>query len=250
MSTFIFAHRGSSGSYPENTMKAFEQAVKAGADGVTFNVQLSRDEIPVIIHDRSVNRTTNGQGPVFYYMASELKQLNAAAKQTYKSRETIPDLPEFLAWAKEHQTLRLNMEIKGYGLDHKQLIKSILPFIDQSVFAERLTISSYDHVLLYKIKRAYPALEIAALVEGAIWNPTAYLQELGAGGYHINARYASQELVRTLQDHGVHIRSFSTNDTASLKQLFLWEVEGVFTDFPTRAIHLRDNDQIDVQTRA
>ena len=74
-----FAHRGFSGKYPENTLLAFRKAIEAGADGIELDVHLSCDGIPVIIHDETLDRTTNGTGPVSSYTAEELKGFDASA---------------------------------------------------------------------------------------------------------------------------------------------------------------------------
>ncbi|ALA51360.1 glycerophosphodiester phosphodiesterase family protein [Shouchella clausii] len=240
MKTLIYAHRGASGSYPENTLKAFEQAAKAGADGIEFDVQLTKDDVPVVIHDRTVNRTTNGQGPVCQYMANELKQLNAAAKQTYQKQESIPFLSELLDWAASYPSLHLNLEIKGYGQPHERVIDAILPLIHDNRFKERLVVSSFDHMLLAKLQAHLPFIETAALVKGPLFKATSYLKQLGAKGYHLDSMYVSKELIEEMKQANIAVRAFTVNDTTTLKKLFSWGCPAVFTDFPTRALHLRE----------
>lgn len=80
--TYIFAHRGAAGTHPENTMAAFEEALKAGADGIELDVQLTKDGEPVVIHDETVDRTTDGSGWVKDILYRELRKFNAAAKWT------------------------------------------------------------------------------------------------------------------------------------------------------------------------
>lgn len=240
MKPAIFAHRGASGSFPENTIKAFQQAVKANADGITFNVQLSKDFVPVLIHDRTVNRTTNGQGLVSHFTARELKQLNAAAHHNVQTKEPVLLLEDYISWVKEYPNLRLIMEIRSYDLHAKRLIDAILPLVNHENIKERLVISSYDHMLLSKIKEASPEFHIAPLMEGQLWDTVHYLNNMQAKSYYLDAHFVSKELVQQLDAYDIEVGARSTNDTTSLKKLMNTGVSAVFSDFPARAIHVRD----------
>src|SRR5687767_9211054 len=97
--TYIFAHRGSSKDCPENTMAAFKKAYQDGADGIELDVQLSKDGIPVIIHDEKLDRTTNKKGNVFSYAYNELTKADAGSwfSKTFAG-EPVPSLQELLEW--------------------------------------------------------------------------------------------------------------------------------------------------------
>ena len=97
--SLVYAHRGFSGSYPENTMVAFEAARLAGADGIELDVQLTRDGIPVIMHDETVDRTTDGKGWLKDYSFAELQLLDAGSWfNTEFKGARILSLEEFLLW--------------------------------------------------------------------------------------------------------------------------------------------------------
>ena len=107
----IAAHRGFSAQYPENTMASFEAAVQAGAHMIELDVTLSRDEEVVVIHDDTVDRTSDGSGPVRAFTLRELKQLDAGRWfQPRFSGEKIPALKEVLAAFKDR--IWINIEIK------------------------------------------------------------------------------------------------------------------------------------------
>ena len=109
----VFAHRGYSGKYPENTMLAFREAEKVGADGIELDVQLTKDGQIVIIHDETLNRTTNGKGYVKDYTLAELKALDASViKGTEFSPQRIPTLEEYCDWVKG-TGLVTNVELKS-----------------------------------------------------------------------------------------------------------------------------------------
>lgn len=103
----IIAHRGYSSKYPENTILAFEQAAKAGADGIEFDIQMTKDGVPVIIHDHTIDRTTNGKGHVKEMTFEEIRKLDAGSGQK------IPTLKEVLDVAKKHHLIAF-AEIKNY----------------------------------------------------------------------------------------------------------------------------------------
>ena len=105
----VFAHRGYSGRYPENTMTAFREAMKAGTDGIELDVQLSKDGQLVIIHDETLDRTTTGKGYVKDYTLSELKQLDASGR--FLTGERIPAFEEYCEWVKD-TSLVTNVELK------------------------------------------------------------------------------------------------------------------------------------------
>ena len=109
----IYAHRGYSGFYPENTMLAFQKAWEAGSDGIELDVQLTKDGELVVIHDETLDRTTDHTGRVCDYTLEELKTCNAAAKSSYANTfMTIPTFEEYCAWAAT-TNLVTNIEIKS-----------------------------------------------------------------------------------------------------------------------------------------
>src|SRR5690554_3040227 len=111
--TLIYAHRGSSGTYPENTMEAFEAALQEGADGIELDIQLTKDGVPVIIHDETVDRTTDGKGWVKDFTFEELQRLDAGSSfHTDYKGATIPSFEEFLQWFSKTDLL-LNVELKS-----------------------------------------------------------------------------------------------------------------------------------------
>ena len=113
ISTQIFAHRGSAGTHPENTMSAFREAERVGSEGIELDVQLSKDGEVVVIHDEELSRTTNGNGFVKEYTLNQLKKLDASHtffKQVGIQR--IPTLTEVLEMY-THNNMFLNIELKN-----------------------------------------------------------------------------------------------------------------------------------------
>ncbi|WP_338022845.1 glycerophosphodiester phosphodiesterase family protein [Bacillus weihaiensis] len=111
--TKIIGHRGFAGKYPENTMVSFEAAVDAGADGIELDVQMTKDGEIVVIHDETVDRTTDGNGYVKNFSLEDISLLDASF--TYKQftgMVKVPTLKEVLEWGRTFPTLILNIELK------------------------------------------------------------------------------------------------------------------------------------------
>lgn len=229
--TKIFAHRGFSGNYPENTMTAFKEAVKAGADGIELDVQFTQDHVPVIIHDRTVNRMTDGKGFVCDFSLADLQKL----RMKEDSSERIPTFEEFLHWVEPH-SVYLNVELKTELKDRGEISQLILPLLAKYGVEERTILSSFDHKALYAAKQKKPHIESAALIHQAMMNPSEYLVTLGVEGIHFKASTLLMDEVAELQEKGYHLRPYTVNTVDQMNQFFTWGCEGIFTDYPDLAL--------------
>ncbi|WP_017728739.1 glycerophosphodiester phosphodiesterase family protein [Halalkalibacterium ligniniphilum] len=241
--TQIIAHRGVSSDYPENTMVAFKAAESLGVDGIEFDVQLSKDHVPVIIHDLTLGRTTDGNGLVRNKTVIELKKLSTGRWFHRKfKRESIPTLEEVFQWAQGHD-LRLNIELKGVAEDRTILLEKLLFLLERYKMNERVIVSSFDHVLVKMLLEAKPMIKTGIIVMAALFNPKPYLKAIGTTGYHVNYRSVLKEEVQILQNEGIHLRPYTVNQESALRRLFTWGVSGIFTDYPHKALMLRDEIQ-------
>ena len=153
---YVAAHRGDSYNYYENTMTAFKNAVLAGCDMIETDVHLSCDGHLVLIHDDTVDRTTNGSGRVDKMTLAELKALNAGDSAV---REEIPTLEELLSFAKE-KNITLNIEIKEYWSveNESRVIKCIedtLELVEKYAMGEKILINSFDAWVLEYVYKKY-----------------------------------------------------------------------------------------------
>ena len=140
--TKVWAHRGASGEAPENTLEAFELALKQGADGLELDVHISKDGHLIVMHDEQVDRTTNGTGQIRRMTLKELKALNAGTKEQPME---IPTLDEIYAWA-QHNTMEINVEIKSDAVAYENIESKCLEL------AARYGVEtvSYTHLDVYK----------------------------------------------------------------------------------------------------
>ena len=143
---FVAAHRGWCSKYPENTMLAFKKAIELGVDQIETDIRITKDNELVLIHDATLDRTTNGTGKVCDHTLAELKQLDAG------NGEQIPTLRELLELVKDHPTITLDLEFKEYpvGAWEKTAFYTcdqILAMVEEYNFAERCVINSFNQKL-------------------------------------------------------------------------------------------------------
>ncbi|KPB03884.1 glycerophosphodiester phosphodiesterase [Bacillus sp. CHD6a] len=237
--TKIFGHRGSAGTHPENTMISFEQAYKDGADGIELDVQLSKDGIPVVIHDEKVNRTTDGKGFVQDMTWHELKKLNAVHKfkKHYKHAQ-IPTLEEVLEWASRKQTI-VNIELKNSILPYAGMEEKVLDLVDRYKMENLIIFSSFNHYSIARLNTLAPNIEKAVLYMEAIYKPWEYTKWVGGSGIHPHIKVATPSVIQRSQHAGVTVRPFTVNDEKVMKRLFEEKCAGFFTDYPKKAVQIK-----------
>ena len=223
---FIWAHRGASGLAPENTMAAFTLAEQVGADGIELDVHLSRDGVPVVIHDETVNRTTNGRGAVVDVTQSELRELDAGSWFSSEfTGEPVPTLAEVLIWVEDR--LRLNIEIKS-----AQAGRAVLDLLAEYPRA-RVLVSSFSHELLLAMRQWSPDLPIGFLIDSQFWRialkRAVFCQ---AESFNPPAQHVSHLLVNACHRQGLTVFPWTVDDSSQQNSLLRMCVDGFFTNFP------------------
>lgn len=139
---YVAAHRGFCSYHPENTMLAFEKAVEVGVDQLETDVRVTKDNELVLIHDATVDRTTNGSGKVCDFTLDELKKLDAG------KGERIPAFIEFMDFIKDHPTMTLDIELKEYphevGDKAYEVADRVLKIVDDYGFSDRIVINTFS----------------------------------------------------------------------------------------------------------
>lgn len=233
----VYAHRGYSGKYPENTMLAFQKALEAGTDGVEMDVQLSRDGEVVIIHDETLDRTTSGTGYVKDYTLAELKKLDATKIFSGEfEKQEIPTFREFCDWLKGTDIVA-NVELKNSVIYYPEMEKKCIDIIRSAGVEKKIIFSSFNHATLFKLKELAPDIPVGALVENAgLTYAGFYCGQFGFQYYHPDFELLSAEAVKECKDKGVGINVWTVNDLYSFEKLVEWDVDGVITNFP-RVLH-------------
>lgn len=219
-SNVCIAHRGWSGVAPENTLASIRMALEhPNIDGIEFDVQLTKDQIPVVIHDYSLGRTTNGTGWVKDHTFAELRSLDAGGwfnKQFVG--ETIPSLEEVLIANREKKWL--NIELKQMVASKEQVLEEkVIRLIEQYDMEEHVIITSFQHQSVYHVKRLAPRLQVGPLIYGMPLLLHEQAQHIGADVLSLAYPYLTQEIVDQARDWGFHIIAWTIDDPEHMRQV-------------------------------
>lgn len=237
--TLIFAHRGYSAKYPENTMKAFIEAEKASADGIELDVQLTRDGEIVIIHDEKVDRTTDGTGFVKDYTLQDLRRLDAGHHKKFSHKiEPIPTLQEVLEWLKTNH-LKCNIEFKNGKFPYKGMEEKVISLIRAYDLSDRIIFSSFNHYSIVYCYQLAPEIETAPLYLEGLYMPWVYAASIRAKGIHPKFGAAPEALVKASMDAGIAVRPFTVNKEEDIRRFIAMGCTAIITDDPVKATKIR-----------
>jgi glycerophosphoryl diester phosphodiesterase len=234
----VFAHRGSSAYAPENTLAAFELAFEQGADGIELDAKLSADGQVVVIHDDTVDRTTDGTGRVKSLTLAEIKRLDAGSKFPPKFMpQKIPILEEVFRAVGDK--LFINVEVTNYASPLDDLPERVATLIKEFHLESSVIISSFNFIALCKIRALLTELPLGlltfsgttkALYRAKIvrWNPLLAL--------HPPVGETTPELVRAIQSKGSRVHVYTVNQPQEMQRMFEMGVDGIFTDDPILAL--------------
>lgn len=233
------AHRGFSGKYPENTMLAFEKALEAGAEGIEFDVHLSKDGELVIIHDELLDRTTNGTGLVAEHTLAQLRELDASAEFAgVYGVNPIPTLEEYFQLIRGKEILT-NIEIKTGVIWYPGIEEKVLEMIDRYGRRGDTLISSFNHFSILRMKELAPELPCGFLEESRIIGPAAYCVKHGVECWHPLCYDMTEDVVRELKEAGIRINAWTVNRREDMEDMLRKGIDGVITNFPDRFAQVR-----------
>jgi len=236
----IIGHRGYCGRYPENTLISFEAAFAAGAGMIELDAALSKDREVVIIHDSTVDRTTNGTGPVKAHTLQRLKALDAGSWFAPRfAGLRIPTLAEVLEIL-QNQGL-VNIEIKSAAFEEDDAEDSIERRIATMVknydLRQRVLISSFETRALKRFRDMKNPPALGVLTGRRPPNGLLELcRDLRAFSWHPHLRGCHSDLVSAAQSNGIKVFPYTANASADIRRLLRLEVDGFFTDDPAAAV--------------
>lgn len=229
----ILGHRGAMGHAPENTMASFRLGRELGADMIELDVHLSRDRVPVVIHDENLARTTNGKGDVNELTLAQLQRLDAGSRHSPEfAGERIPSLDEVLAWAKGK--IPVNIEIKNGPRFYRGIERLVLEAVARHGALDEVVVSSFDHLCLQAIKKMEPRIRTGILYSSRFWDPVGYARRLGADAFHPRWNYVTAEFVREAHEAGLAVNSWVANSPALMETLIELGVDMIGTNYPDR----------------
>jgi len=230
----LAAHRGVSSLAPENTLAAFKKAAALGYEWIEIDVQLSRDHVPVVIHDQSVERCTNGQGKVADLSLKQLQSLDAGSWfAPHFHHEAIPTLAQTLALAHALQ-LKVNLEIKLYPEDDsKRLCEKISEVIlNANIASTDLLFSSFNMAALNTMHSALPDVPRGLLWAEMPENGLRLLAEIDAFSVHCDYRFLTPQQVAAIKQAGYEIYCYTPNSPEEVNEYWQWGVDMMITDCP------------------
>ena len=234
----ILGHRGYSGKYPENTMLSFQKAIEAGADGIELDVHATRDGALVVIHDETVDRTTDGTGAVFDLTLEEIKALNANKRFPEYGPQGVPTFEEYCAWAAENGVYT-NVEIKTDNTCYPDLEKKVWDMVVKYGLEDKVIFSSFNHVSMLHMRAFLPErVPVGALVwieSGVRVLPGRFCKEAGFQAYHPETKMLNEANMKDLKDNGIQVNVWSVDDAQSLKTLYDFGCDAIITDYPLEA---------------
>jgi glycerophosphoryl diester phosphodiesterase len=219
-------HRGACGYAPENTLLSFAIALTMNVSMIEFDVYQCASGHTVVIHDETVDRTTNGTGEVATMRLEQLKALDAGKGQI------IPTLQEVLDLA-DHKAM-VNIELKG-----KNTASPVAKIIDEYVLTKGwnyhdFVISSFDHEQLYEIHALKPHVRIAILSHKLPAHYRRLVADLKAESINLKHSNITQDIIHELHAQNIKICAWTVNSPADITRLVEWGIDGIFSDFPDR----------------
>lgn len=230
----IYAHRGSSGGYPENTLSAFRDAAKLPIHGVEFDVHLTKDGELVVIHDETIDRTSNGKGFIKDMTLVELKKYNFGGWFSAKfNGETIPTLREVLYVFKDTHH-HLNIELKSDIFPYDGMELKVLQILKDYRLEDRVVISSFNHEMVKSFKELAPQIETAILFVEVMVAPHDYASLVGADSLHAFFPTVLRPMGKEIIASGRQLRVFTVNEESYADMMRDAGVHAIFTDYPEK----------------
>jgi glycerophosphoryl diester phosphodiesterase len=236
----VVAHRGFSGSAPENTMIAFKKGMEAGSDMIELDVRFSKEGEVVVIHDETLERTTTGNGKVIEKTISELKNLDAGAKfHSSFSGEKIPTLREVLQLAYRRVPVNIELKIGNYErwtiLD---LADRALREVEMAGMVDQVVFSSFDPIALERVLKKNQAVPVAYLYNKP-WNSPREVTE-GRPFSTLTCRKTvlTRENISRAHQEGIRIGVYTLNTEEEMEKFIDLKVDAIITDYPDRLINI------------
>ena len=243
---WVIAHRGVSGSYPENTLSAFQAAIDIRAEMVELDISTSKDGIPVTVHDRTVDRTTDFEGDVQSFSLEELKRMEVGAWFSEEFRgEEFPTLKNSLELMKDK--IAVNIEIKTEAVSDETeggVVDKALQVVKDLDMTSSVIFSSFDYRVMEQLNVLDPKMAKALLYEAsqsAELLPSELVQKYKVDIFNCSYKQLSEEWINDLQKHKIPYFVYTVNEPELMRELIEKGVSGIFTDFPKELIRIVEN---------
>lgn len=233
----IWAHRGANEFAPENTLEAFDHAVRLGADGVELDVHQTRDNELVVIHDERLDRTSTGKGFVKDYTLEELRQFDFAKGTAFegKAHYAIPTLQEVFELLAP-SGLTINIELKTNIFPYREIERRTLRMAEAFGMRDRVCYSSFNRLSMEKIHLIDPEAKVGLMyAEKAVVMP-AFAKNLGLTALHPSfINLISPRFMDACRNYGIDVNVWTIDTPEKMRVCFKAGVNAVITNYPDRA---------------
>jgi glycerophosphoryl diester phosphodiesterase len=220
------AHRGAKAYEPENTLQAFQKALDLKSDGIELDVHLSSDGYLIVIHDETIDRTTNGKGLVNDFTLAELKSFLIDGKYQIPTLNEVFDLV--------NKKCFINIELKGLETAPK-VVALIEEYISEKNWKyENFIISSFDWNMLTETSNLNPNIPIGVLTEENIDTALAFAEKIKAKAIHPDFQLLNAENVQQMQEKGFLVLPWTVNSEEDIQKVKSYQVDGIISDNPDK----------------
>lgn len=248
----VFAHRGYSAYYPENTMLAFQKAYEVGVAGIELDVQMTKDGVLVITHDEQCQRCMGDARFVKDLTFEELSKLNAGASFKYdlsfllehlgsqekvdaffeqEAYQAVPTLEQYLAWAKD-KNLVTNIELKTGVFAYHGIEPKAIDLVKAYGLEDKVIFSSFNHYTMTRVKALDPQMKCGLLTMASLVDAGTYCKNLGMEAYHPFFPTLNVELCKNLMQEGIELNIYTVNQLEHLSLLLDFPIHIVMTNYP------------------
>lgn len=220
------AHRGAKAYEPENTLQAFQKALDLNSDGIELDVHLSSDEQIIVIHDETIDRTTNGKGLVNSFSLAELKSFLIEGKYQIPTLNEVFDLVD--------KKCLINIELKGLATPNK-VVALIEEYISEKNWNyNNFIISSFDWNMLQETSNLNPNIPIGVLTEEDLSKALAFAEKIKAKAIHPDFQLLNTENVSEMQKKGFLVLPWTVNSKEDIQKVKNYKVNGIISDNPDK----------------
>ena len=240
----VISHRGANKVAPQNTLEAFKKSIQYKADGVETDVHMTSDGIPVICHNYTVDKTSDGKGEIASRTLEQLKKLDFGSYFHHSYRGTkIPTLEEFLNLCEKARLKVLNIEIKSPRNKDYTIADKIITAVKEHNLFDKLLISSFDPDLLVYIKDIEEACKTGFLYspdkpityKQVLGKEIGFAKSIGADALHPHQLFVNEKLVDAAHENGIQVNPWTVNKEKDMRKLLSFGVDGLITDVPNIA---------------
>ncbi len=240
----VIAHRGANHYAPQNTNEAFEKAVEVGCDGFETDVHLTKDGVPVICHNFTIDATSNGKG---YIRDLTLDELRSYDFGSYRGEQfagiKIPTLDEFLdvsaSMGDKMKVLDIELKSEHFGDSGTEIAEKTIAAVKEHDLFDKLLISSFDPALLVVCKKIDPKCKTGILYSPEKWvsvkvsmHPVSFCKEIRADALHPHYAYVNKLYVKRAHDAGLEVNPWTVDRERTAKRLIELGVDGLITNDP------------------